>query len=302
MKILRTPNLKKSVSARTTGKWTRAAKRNLIPGYGKRGTGILKNPKKTVYNRGYYRATKGVLPIKLKYSKRKNLINGWGIIIVFIVCGIASCAGNNESETGKTAYDTEVSYYDSETEEKLIEDQKIYSMKRYVGTKSTLRDAPECFGLDNFLYNYNKIAKYGLDKSEIKDLQSHKSEETMYSRLTNYPLTKNCYMTATDSSLCGYEVMVFISFDNSMESSVQTQIIRDCIHAIDRKVSNKWINYEISCIEDKGSTTAYFNELFLFEGKLETNNTISFVIRYNPVSLISEDNWDYNNYKIPNYE
>lgn len=43
--------------------------------------------------------------------------------------------------------------------------------------KSTLRDAPECFGLDNFLYNYNKIAKYGLNKTEIKDLQSHKSEK-----------------------------------------------------------------------------------------------------------------------------
>ena len=47
MKIgLRKPSLKKSFKAMTTGKAKRKLKKVLIPGYGKKGTGLLKNPKK----------------------------------------------------------------------------------------------------------------------------------------------------------------------------------------------------------------------------------------------------------------
>lgn len=53
---LRTPSLKKSISARTTGRATRAVKRALIPGYGKKGMGWL-NPKRALYNRAYSRTT-----------------------------------------------------------------------------------------------------------------------------------------------------------------------------------------------------------------------------------------------------
>ena len=58
------------------------------------------------------------------------------------------------------------------------------------------------------------------------------------------------------------------------------------------KCQNKWIDYEIENIENKGSTIAYFNELFAFEGKLEANNEISFIIKYNPISQMTEDEWD----------
>ena len=47
---------------------------------------------------------------------------------------------------------------------------------------------------------------------------------------------------------------------------------------------------------------AYFNELFAFEGKLEANNEISFIIKYNPISQMTEDEWDYREYRIPNYK
>lgn len=50
---LRTPSLKKSISARTTGKVKRTLKKALIPGYGKKGMGWIKNPKKAVYNKIY---------------------------------------------------------------------------------------------------------------------------------------------------------------------------------------------------------------------------------------------------------
>ena len=50
---LRTPSLKRSFKARTTGKAKRAVKKALIPGYGKKGSGWIKNPKKAVYNKVY---------------------------------------------------------------------------------------------------------------------------------------------------------------------------------------------------------------------------------------------------------
>lgn len=53
---LRTPSLKKSISARTTGKAKRAVKKALIPGYGKTGTGLL-HPKKAIKNKIYKKTT-----------------------------------------------------------------------------------------------------------------------------------------------------------------------------------------------------------------------------------------------------
>lgn len=54
---MRTPSLKKSIKARTTGKEKRAVKRALIPGYGKKGMGWIKNPKKAAYNKAYHRTS-----------------------------------------------------------------------------------------------------------------------------------------------------------------------------------------------------------------------------------------------------
>jgi len=50
---MRKPSPKKSFKARTTGKAKRAIKKALIPGYGKKGTGWIKNPKKAAYNKIY---------------------------------------------------------------------------------------------------------------------------------------------------------------------------------------------------------------------------------------------------------
>ena len=58
MKIgMRKPSLKKSFSARTKGRATRAIKKALIPGYGKKGRGWITNPRKAAYNRVYRRTT-----------------------------------------------------------------------------------------------------------------------------------------------------------------------------------------------------------------------------------------------------
>lgn len=58
MKIgMRKPSLKKSIKARTTGKAKRALKKAVIPGYGKKGAGWIKNPKKAAYNKVYKKTT-----------------------------------------------------------------------------------------------------------------------------------------------------------------------------------------------------------------------------------------------------
>ena len=54
---MRKPSLKKSIKARTTGKAKRALKKAVIPGYGKKGTGGIKNPKKAAYNKVYKKTT-----------------------------------------------------------------------------------------------------------------------------------------------------------------------------------------------------------------------------------------------------
>lgn len=54
---MRKPSIKKIFKARTTGKAKRAIKKALIPGYGKKGMGWLKNPKKAAYNKIYKKTT-----------------------------------------------------------------------------------------------------------------------------------------------------------------------------------------------------------------------------------------------------
>lgn len=50
---MRKPSIKRSISARTTGRAKRAIKKALIPGYGKKGMGWITNPKKAAYNKVY---------------------------------------------------------------------------------------------------------------------------------------------------------------------------------------------------------------------------------------------------------
>ena len=57
---MRKPIIKKSISARTTGRAKRAVKKAIIPRYGKKGTGLLKNPKKAIYNKVYNKTSFGI--------------------------------------------------------------------------------------------------------------------------------------------------------------------------------------------------------------------------------------------------
>ncbi|MGF1392535.1 hypothetical protein ACQSD2_06645 [Streptococcus infantarius] len=51
------------MKARTTAKWKRQAKKAIISGYGKKGSGWIKNPKKAAYNKVYHKTTFGLSDI-----------------------------------------------------------------------------------------------------------------------------------------------------------------------------------------------------------------------------------------------
>ena len=68
---MRTPSIKKSVSARTTGRITRAAKSSVNPLYGKKGMGYLKDPEKAVKNSLYHKYTYGARDL-VKTNKQVN--------------------------------------------------------------------------------------------------------------------------------------------------------------------------------------------------------------------------------------
>jgi len=57
---VRKPSLTKSLKARTTAKYKRKVKKALIPGYGKKGMGWVKNPKKAAYNKVKKKTTNSI--------------------------------------------------------------------------------------------------------------------------------------------------------------------------------------------------------------------------------------------------
>jgi hypothetical protein len=54
---IRKPSLKKSLKARTTSKLKREIKKSINPLYGKKGMGLINNPKKALYNKVYKKTT-----------------------------------------------------------------------------------------------------------------------------------------------------------------------------------------------------------------------------------------------------
>ena len=56
----RKPSIKKSISARTTGRVTRSIKKSVNPTYGKKGMGWVNDPKKATYNKIYNKTSFGL--------------------------------------------------------------------------------------------------------------------------------------------------------------------------------------------------------------------------------------------------
>lgn len=73
MKVgIRKPSIRKSVKARTTGKLKRSVKKTVNPLYGKKGMGLVNDPKKAVYNKVYSKTTIGVNSLSETTSSKSN--------------------------------------------------------------------------------------------------------------------------------------------------------------------------------------------------------------------------------------
>ena len=73
MKVgIRKPSYKKSFSAKTKGRATRSIKKLTSPGYGKKGMGAIKNPKKSLYNYAYSRTTTSLYKVSSYKSSAKS--------------------------------------------------------------------------------------------------------------------------------------------------------------------------------------------------------------------------------------
>ena len=79
---MRTPNVNKRISARTTGKIKRTVNKTVNPLYGKKGIGFINDPSKAVYNKVYSKTTTSV----------DNIIDGiFGAILMLIIIFFAVC-------------------------------------------------------------------------------------------------------------------------------------------------------------------------------------------------------------------
>ena len=110
---VRKPNVKKSIKARTTGKVKRQVKKAVNPLYGKKGMGIVNDPKKAAYNAVYSRTTVGVsdvmksassgnghtsasydapAPVKKEYSDRAYNVCGIILMVLAVVLVLWDCS------------------------------------------------------------------------------------------------------------------------------------------------------------------------------------------------------------------
>ena len=69
----RKPSIKKSISARTTGRAKRVVKSAFLPGYGKKGVGWIKNPQKASYNHIYNKTTKSIFDTSNSSNRMQNI-------------------------------------------------------------------------------------------------------------------------------------------------------------------------------------------------------------------------------------
>jgi len=68
----RKPSIKKSISARTTGKMKRTVKKAVIPTYGKKGSGFIKNPSKSIKNSIYNKTTYSIIDTSSSKNSSKS--------------------------------------------------------------------------------------------------------------------------------------------------------------------------------------------------------------------------------------
>lgn len=172
MKIgLRKPSLKKSFKARTTGKLKRQAKKALIPGYGKKGMGMISDPKKSVYNKVYNRTTIGIGD-SINSSKKSKKTDNERIIQFNRQLNILNdCAKLLETTKNPDVFFTRFKLY-MDTLEWLAENEKNFNLKGELPSIKLIKMK------QTFVSNINEFIDtyYESTKSHIDTLKTEKAK------------------------------------------------------------------------------------------------------------------------------
>ena len=78
---IRKPNIEKSIKARTTGKINRKIKKSVNPLYGKKGVGVIHNPKKSLYDKVYRKTSFSIFDIFKSNKSNVAILNLNGVSV-----------------------------------------------------------------------------------------------------------------------------------------------------------------------------------------------------------------------------
>ena len=98
-RLIRRRSITKSIKAETTAKYKRELKKKILPGYGKKGAGVVKDPKRSIRNAIYNRTTLDTR--KISKSKKKDSTDdnklgcGCATALVFFGAFVGQMIGGN---------------------------------------------------------------------------------------------------------------------------------------------------------------------------------------------------------------
>lgn len=100
-RLIRHRSLTKSIKARTTAKYKRQLKKKIIPGYSKKGAGVIKDPKRSMHNAIYSRTTIDSRDLGKSKNNSSDEKMGCGCAIALIFFGalIGQMIGGNIGST-----------------------------------------------------------------------------------------------------------------------------------------------------------------------------------------------------------
>lgn len=104
--LFRRRSVSKSIKARTTAKYKRRLKKAVLPGYGKKGAGVIKDPKRSMRNAIYHRTTIDTRDLGKKKTRKtssksssdqsnENIGCGCATALVFFGAFVGQMIGGN---------------------------------------------------------------------------------------------------------------------------------------------------------------------------------------------------------------
>ena len=127
----RKPSLKRSISARTKGRATRAIKRAIIPNYGKRGMGWA-HPRRKIYNSIYNKTTFDTRKLFINNSSNKSQSSSGTINKQYKMnyqteASMKSNKNNLQSNTGKPK--AQIRYFKIKSQKDVKTNRELYYLK-----------------------------------------------------------------------------------------------------------------------------------------------------------------------------